>query len=410
MLIYWSSCAIHPDGKNDPFMFMEQPWLVSRFSRVMMAAHQGADWLGADPAERHSPKKPFLCGLRGFIRALFSRDVRKEWKRLRTDGQLSPVGLLKILLFAARGQSMFLAADAMLPKTTRPEEVTLYSCWMSFDAYAAALMKRKYPAMRLVVRGHAFDIDTERNPMNPYLMKQAIADEVDGLYLICDLAKQQYMSYMQGRVEAEKVHILPFGSAGEAPESLLPPPFHTEGVLRIVSCAKVIPIKQVEVLVQALAGWDGCPVHWQHIGDGEGLEQLRMLAEEMLDPKENVIVEWLGGMAADQVLRVYEQQPFDVFINTSRKEGVPVSIMEAMRCGLPVIAPRVGGIPELVSDEVGWLYKPEEGAEGVRRCLYALAAEPEPAALQRRQAAARCWQQRYRNSGSLEKLFPAEDA
>jgi glycosyltransferase involved in cell wall biosynthesis len=81
-----------------------------------------------------------------------------------------------------------------------------------------------------------------------------------------------------------------------------------------------------------------------------------------------------------------------------------------MRCGLPVIAPAVGGIPELVNDEVGWLYEPQEGAEGVRRCLEALAAEPEQAALRRRQAAARCWQQQYRNSGSLEKLFPAKDA
>lgn len=409
-LIYWSSCAIHPDGQNDPFMVMEQPWLHNRFSRVMMAAYQGADWLGADTAAKHSPKQPPLCSIRGFLRALFSADVRTEWKRLRADGKAGLVNRLKVLLFAARGQKMFLAADALFRKQPEGTSATLYACWMSFDAYAAALMKRKYPHMRLVVRGHAFDIDTERNPLNPYLMKQAIADEADGLYLICGMAKQQYMSYMQGRVPDDKVHVLPFGSAGEAPEELLPPPLHTEGVLRIVSCAKVIPIKQVHVLVEALSGWTGCPVHWLHIGDGEELEELKKRAEELLDHKENVIVEWMGGLSAQEVLAVYETRGFDVFVNTSRKEGVPVSIMEAMRCGVPVIAPHVGGLPELVNEENGWLYAPEEGATGVVACLQALAGETKLQALARRRAAAACWQSAYRNSGTLEKLFPYEAA
>ena len=406
-LMYFSSCAIHPDGINDPFMVMEQPWLVRRFERVIMVAHQGADWLGSDPAQTHQPQKPLLCGLRGFCRALFSKDVHAEWKRLRADGCFTPVNALKVLLFAARGQGMFLAADAFLPKEWQPDQVVLYACWMSFDAYAATLMKRKYPAMRLVVRGHAFDIDLERNAMNPYLMKQAIAEAADGLYLISQSAKAQYMQYMQGRVAEDKVHVLAFGSAGEAPEALFPPPLHTEGILRIVSCAQVIPIKQVHVLMEALAGWDGVPVHWTHIGAGEGFEALQQQAEECLDRKENVIVRWLGGLSAAEVLRVYEEEPFDGFINTSKKEGVPVSIMEAMRCGIPAIAPAVGGIPELVSPETGWLYQPEEGSAGVRRCLQALAEETLQQANDRRQAAAQRWQDYFRNAGGLEKLFGA---
>ena len=406
-LIYFSSCAIHPDGSNDPFMVMEQPWLVNRFDRVMMAAHQGADWLGSDPTEAHQPQKPLLCGLRGFCRALFSKDVRTEWKRLRADSCFTPVNALKVLLFAARGQGMFLAADAFLPEDWQPDQVALYACWMSFDAYAAVLMKRKYPAMRLVVRGHAFDIDVERNAVNPYLMKQAIAEAADGLYLISQSAKAQYMQYMQGRVAEDKVHVLAFGSAGEAPEALFPPPLHTEGVLRIVSCAQVIPIKQVHVLLEALAAWEGVSVHWTHIGAGEGFEALQQQAEEYLDRKENVIVHWMGSLSAAEVLRVYEDAPFDVFINTSQKEGVPVSIMEAMRCGIPAIAPAVGGLPELICPETGWLYQPQEGSAGVRRCLQALAGETLQQANDRRQAAAKRWQECFRNAGGLEKLFGA---
>ncbi|MBE5794553.1 MAG: glycosyltransferase [Clostridiales bacterium] len=409
-MIYFSSCAIHPNGENDPFMMMEQPWLVSRFGRVMMAAHQGADWLNADPTAVHQPRKPFLCGLRGFCRALFSADVRREWQHLRQDGVFSPVNALKVLLFAARGQGMFLAADALLPKEWRSDRVYLYSCWMSFDAYAAVLMKRKYPSMQLRVRGHAFDIDVDRNPVNPYLMKQAIANAADGLYLISEASRAQYMSYMQGRVGEEKVHVLAFGSAGSVPERLFEPPLHEEGILRVVSCAKVIPIKQVHVLAEALAKWEGVPVHWTHIGDGEGLEALQEQAAQWLDRKENVIVQWMGGLSAEDVLSLYEKQPFDVFINTSQKEGVPVSIMEAMRCGVPAIAPAVGGLPELITDDTGWLYAPQEGAEGVRRCLQALVAETPEQADRRRLAAAERWKKNFQNTGGLEKMFGKKDS
>lgn len=404
-LVYFSSCAIHPDGTNDPFMVMEQPWLVNHFDRVLMAAHQGADWLDERTDAVHHPKKPFLCGARGFWRALFSADVHEEWKRLRADGRFTPVNALKVLAFAARGQAMFLAADAMVAETSHPNEATLYACWMSFDAYAAALMKRKYPEMNLVVRGHAFDIDVERNAMNPYLMKQTIADTADGLYLISQMAKEQFMSYIQGRVQENKVHVLAFGSSGQSPRELLPPPVHTEGVLRVVSCAKVIPIKQVHIMVEALARWEGLPVCWTHIGDGEDFETLKQLAEEQLDRKENVVFRFLGGLPADEVLAVYEKQPFDVFVNTSRKEGVPVSIMEAMRCGIPAIAPKVGGLPELISEETGWLYEAEAGAEGVYRCLEALIKEEPEQAQKRRQAARERWQESFQNTSTLEKLF-----
>lgn len=406
MLIYFNNCAIYQNGQSGAFMVMEQPWLCAHFDRVMMAADQGADWLSGDTAAHHSPRKPFLCDVRALFGALFSKDVRIEWKRLFRDRKLTLVNLLKVLRFAARGRSMFMAADAFLPKEAASGPVTLYSCWLSFDGYAAALMKRKYPHMRMVARGHLFDIDAERIPQNPYYMKQAIAEAADGIYLISKRAMEQYMSYMQGRVEESKLHIHTFGSAGKALEQIQPPPRLQDGVLRIVSCSRVAPIKQIEVMIRALAQWEGMPVHWTHIGDGELLADMQKLAEELLDLKENVVVRWMGGLPAEEVVALYENQAFDVILNTSRMEGVPVSIMEAMRCGTPVIAPRVGGLPEQVTPETGWLYEPEEGPEGVCRCLRLLAEEDEEAAMQRRLACADRWYRYYRNEASLEAMLP----
>jgi glycosyltransferase involved in cell wall biosynthesis len=66
-------------------------------------------------------------------------------------------------------------------------------------------------------------------------------------------------------------------------------------------------------------------------------------------------------------------------IHPSREENCPMVILEAMAAGVPVLASRVGGIPELVSAETGWLFDPEKPEE-IGAAVRELFASPERAA------------------------------
>ena len=402
-LVYFCNCLIRPTGHVDPFLVTEWPWLTEAFDRVDVVGERGVATLDKEPTKTLAFRSEPFTGLLAALKLPLRKELYRELWRLLREGKASLGNVLRLIRFTWRGLCLYHYAKPLL---TGYEKPTLYSFWLSFDGYAAALCHRKCPEAHFVARGHAFDVDVERTPMNPYLMKQMMVDEADGIYLISKLAREQLMAYMQGRAPEEKIHILPVGSSGEPVQELRPVPRFTQGVLRVISCSAVLPIKQLPVLVDALAQWEGMPLHWLHVGGGEGFADLQTYADEKLSSKENVVFELRGHMDNKEVNAMYADKSFDVFINTSRKEGTPVSIMEAMRFGTLIIAPDVGGIPELVTPDVGWLYDPSEGAEGVVDALKKLAALTPEEDAQMRENARRRWNENYCCAEILPRMFP----
>jgi glycosyltransferase involved in cell wall biosynthesis len=65
----------------------------------------------------------------------------------------------------------------------------------------------------------------------------------------------------------------------------------------------------------------------------------------------------------------------DAVVSTSHTEAMPLALMEAMASGLPVVATRVGGVPDIVEHErTGWLVAPGDAGDIAGRCA-ALAAD-----------------------------------
>src|SRR5207237_6704923 len=104
------------------------------------------------------------------------------------------------------------------------------------------------------------------------------------------------------------------------------------------------------------------------VGDGPLNADLRQQGQR-LGIADKII--WLGERDARGVLA-----GFDVFALSSRKEGLPYVVLEAMAAGLPVVATASSGVEILVEPDVNGTVVPRDDAAAFAAAMRALAADP----------------------------------
>jgi glycosyltransferase involved in cell wall biosynthesis len=139
--------------------------------------------------------------------------------------------------------------------------------------------------------------------------------------------------------------------------------------VRLVMVARFEPQKDHSTLLRALAGLQNHPWELDLIGDGPLMNQMKSLAASL---GLHLRVRFLGQrMDVDRLLANAQ-----VSLLVTNWEGFPLSILEAMRAGLPVVATSVAGIAEAVSDgETGYLV-PRGDVELLRERVGRLLMEP----------------------------------
>ena len=139
------------------------------------------------------------------------------------------------------------------------------------------------------------------------------------------------------------------------------------GPARIVMVARFEPPKDFGVLLRALAGV-AAPWELTLVGGGPGREAVEASVRSMgLGPR----VRFLGDRG--DVPRILAGA--HVFVLTSRSEGLPLTVLEAMRAGLPVVATNVGGVCEAVVDGESGFLVPAGDVPVLAGCLERLAAD-----------------------------------
>lgn len=126
--------------------------------------------------------------------------------------------------------------------------------------------------------------------------------------------------------------------------------------LQVLSVGELTRRKNHALVLRALAQVKELPWRYEICGDGECLPQLRALAEK-LEIRERVT---FSGYCRD--IRERMQQA-DLFVFPSRREGLPVALMEAMASGLTVLASDVRGNRDLMEGKQRRvMYRPDDAA------------------------------------------------
>lgn len=139
-----------------------------------------------------------------------------------------------------------------------------------------------------------------------------------------------------------------------------------DNVLRIVTCSNIYKVKRLDLFAKAISKIKDIPIHWTHFGDGP--QQIKIeLFKEVSKFGGNINFTFMGRRKNTEVMEYFVNNPVDLFVNTSESEGLPVSIMEALSFGIPVMATDVGGNAELINGRNGWLVDKNISAEMLSR-------------------------------------------
>lgn len=209
-----------------------------------------------------------------------------------------------------------------------------YSYWMDSTSLSISYFK-KFGA-KSVTRCHGGDLYDDRLPWNHQFLRKYITEHVD---FVCPVSIQgkKYLDKRIGfhnNVIAMHLGVLDNG-VGFYDDSQIP---------IIVSCSSVIPLKRIELIIDALSQVKS-RYKWIHFGDGSDFDRIKKLAFEKLNGNS---YEFKGNRNNQDIVQFYKNNNVKMFINASSTEGVPVSIMEALSFGIPVIATDVGGVSEQI--------------------------------------------------------------
>jgi glycosyltransferase involved in cell wall biosynthesis len=182
---------------------------------------------------------------------------------------------------------------------------------------------------------------------------------------ISDFARSQGMLYAR-RADWAKIHVVHCG---------IDPALYAgdrSGMgNRLLFVGRLAAVKGVPVLFEALTIARKTRPDLQLVLIGDGPERAALQAEAA---SLGEAVQFVGYKSQTEVAQVLTQT--DLLVLPSFAEGVPVVLMEAMAAGLPVIATRIAGIPELVTDGVsGCLVAPGD-AVALAQAILAVTAEP----------------------------------
>ena len=281
--------------------------------------------------------------------------------------------------------------------------ITVYSYWFFATAFVGVLLKDHFSEfcsdVKLISRAHGYDVYEERNALNYLPLRSFLLEKCDAVYPCSDVGTNHIVSRYPEYSDKVKTAHLGTVDSGLGKQS--------EDGLHIVSCSLITNIKRIDKIIDILEKLEkngNYNIKWTHIGDVNGRAELEKSIKAKLKYTKT---EFLGNIPNNEVYDYYKNNAVDLFISTSRSEGLPVSMMEAASFGIPIIATDVGGVCEIVEDgRNGMLLRERASAEEFAECIEKFYGLSRSEKNEYRDNSRMLWEEKFDASKAYADFFP----
>ena len=230
------------------------------------------------------------------------------------------------------------------------ESIVFYSYWLKTGSHAISILQ--YEKSIKISRAHGSDLYEEKTESGYLPLLKFSAQKLDAIFFTSQNGKKYFEEKVGFDSPGFLVSYLGVSNSGRDVACNVPTEYRDK--YTIVSCSNLIPLKRIDLIIHALSLINtDKEIEWKHFGDGILKTKLEELAERTLSKKVNY--SFMGNFPNEELLKFYQTNKVDLFINASSTEGIPVSIMEVQSFGIPVIATDTGAVKELVVTWTGSL-------------------------------------------------------
>ena len=273
------------------------------------------------------------------------------------------VSVVEYPLFKYPPYTVALASE--MARISKREDLDLLHIHYSLPHSTAAQLAREMTGKPYVTTLHGSDVtilgsDPSYEPTNTMSIEASDAITTVSKYMAREVKNNLNID--------KKIHVIPNFVDHEAyqpaPCQILENP--RPRAITLVHVSNFRPVKRIEDLIYGMCMITKKEPNAQLILVGDGPERHRIeILIDRLDLRKNILVTGYRSDVAEMI------NCADALVLCSETENAPLTILEGMSCGLPIIATNVGGIPEQVQDgENGFLVpvkNPEEIAEAALR-------------------------------------------
>jgi glycosyltransferase involved in cell wall biosynthesis len=344
--------ADFPYGMGETFLETEIVYLAKGFDEVKIVSQ--------NTSSKECRSLPDNCNVERINLSISAADKIKAllgvldplfWKERKVIksvyGKRLTKGIIFTMLISLYRAKKVKAAVSRLQQTDQSAvKQYFYSYWCDDVALGLAMGQVEFPKIKTLCRIHRWDVYFEESAVNYLPYRHTIAQQIGKIVSISqdgiNYAKTVWKTGLDEKFELSRLGI----------NNSVTPAVIERNFCLLVSCSNIIPVKRVHLIVEALQEITETAIKWVHFGDGSERKALESLIHTL---PSNIQVELMGRKDNKEIYTYYTEHRPDLFINVSSSEGVPVSIMEAMSFGIPVIATNVGGNSEIVNNENGYL-------------------------------------------------------